>query len=48
MGKMVRGEVEKGMMVKGGGNEMEEGIKIERGNIGEMREYMEEEEEDIV
>ncbi|UWF58164.1 single-stranded-DNA-specific exonuclease RecJ [Brucella sp. 2716] len=48
LGKLVRGAVEKGLLVKGGGHAMAAGITIERGNLGALRAYLEEEAVDIV
>ncbi|WP_101433292.1 single-stranded-DNA-specific exonuclease RecJ [Brucella melitensis] len=48
LGKLVRGAVEKGLLVKGGGHAMAAGITIERGNLGALRAYLEEEAADIV
>ncbi|SUW24634.1 single-stranded-DNA-specific exonuclease RecJ [Brucella abortus] len=48
LGKLVRGAVEKGLLVEGGGHAMAAGITIERGNLGALRAYLEEEAADIV
>ncbi|UWF65812.1 MULTISPECIES: single-stranded-DNA-specific exonuclease RecJ [unclassified Brucella] len=48
LGKLVRGAVEKGLLVKGGGHAMAAGITIERGNLGALRAYLEEEAADTV
>lgn len=48
LGRLVRGAVEKGLLVKGGGHAMAAGITIERGNLGALRAYLEEEAADIV
>lgn len=40
LGKLVRGAVEKGLLVKGGGHAMAAGITIERGNLGALRAYL--------
>jgi len=41
MGRMVRGAVEKGLAIKGGGHAMAAGLTIERGRLGALRAYFE-------
>ncbi|MHC5233728.1 single-stranded-DNA-specific exonuclease RecJ [Brucella sp. LJL56] len=48
LGKLVRGAVERGLLIKGGGHAMAAGITIERGNLGALRAYLEEESAYIV
>ena len=48
LGKLVRGAVERGLLVKGGGHAMAAGITIERANLGALRAYLEEESAHIV
>ena len=48
LGKLVRGAVDRGLLVKGGGHAMAAGITIERGNLGALRAYLEEESAHIV
>ncbi|OYR22672.1 single-stranded-DNA-specific exonuclease RecJ [Brucella thiophenivorans] len=48
LGKLVRGAVEKGLLVKGGGHAMAAGITIERAKLGALRAFLEEESADIV
>lgn len=48
LGKLVRGAVEKGLLVKGGGHAMAAGITIERGKLGALRAYLEGESADTV
>ncbi|MBB4094312.1 single-stranded-DNA-specific exonuclease RecJ [Ochrobactrum pecoris] len=48
LGKLVRGAMERGLLVKGGGHAMAAGITIERGNLGALRAYLEEESAHIV
>lgn len=48
LGKLVRGAVEKGLLVKGGGHAMAAGITIERAKLGALRAYLEEESADTV
>ncbi|WP_273726468.1 single-stranded-DNA-specific exonuclease RecJ [Brucella gallinifaecis] len=48
LGKLVRGAMERGLLVKGGGHAMAAGITIERGKLGALRAYLEEESADIV
>lgn len=48
LGKLVRGAVEKGLLVKGGGHAMAAGITIERSKLGALRAYLEEESADTV
>jgi len=42
LGRMVRGAVEKGLLMKGGGHAMAAGITVERGRLGALRAYFEE------
>jgi single-stranded-DNA-specific exonuclease len=42
LGKLVRGAVEKGLLVKGGGHAMAAGITVERSKLGDLRAYFEE------
>lgn len=42
MGKLVRGAVEAGLLVKGGGHAMAAGITVEQEKLGELRAYFEE------
>ncbi|KXF77205.1 single-stranded-DNA-specific exonuclease RecJ [Paramesorhizobium deserti] len=42
LGRMVRGAVEKGLLVKGGGHAMAAGITVERDKLGALRAYFEE------
>lgn len=42
LGKAVRGAVEKGLLVKGGGHAMAAGITVETGQLGALRAYFEE------
>jgi len=42
LGKLVRGAVEEGLLVKGGGHAMAAGITVERGKLGDLRAYFEE------
>lgn len=42
LGRMVRGAVEKGLLVKGGGHAMAAGITVERDRLGALRAYFEE------
>lgn len=48
LGKLVRGAMERGLLVKGGGHAMAAGITIERSNLGALRAYLEEESAHIV
>lgn len=48
LGKLVRGAMERGLLVKGGGHAMAAGITIARGKLGALRAYLEEESADIV
>ncbi|MEN0097486.1 MAG: single-stranded-DNA-specific exonuclease RecJ [Brucella pseudogrignonensis] len=48
LGKLVRGAMERGLLVKGGGHAMAAGITIERGKLGALRAYLEEESADTV
>ncbi|HBQ32249.1 MAG TPA: single-stranded-DNA-specific exonuclease RecJ [Ochrobactrum anthropi] len=48
LGKLVRGAMERGLLVKGGGHAMAAGITIERANLGALRAYLEEESAHIV
>lgn len=42
IGRLVRGAVEEGILVKGGGHSMAAGLTIERGRLGDLRLYLEE------
>jgi single-stranded-DNA-specific exonuclease len=42
LGKLVRGAVEEGLLVKGGGHAMAAGITVERSKLGDLRAYFEE------
>ena len=42
MGRMVRGAVESGLLLKGGGHAMAAGLTVERANLGKLRAYFEE------
>jgi len=42
LGKLVRGAVAEGLLVKGGGHAMAAGITVERGKLGDLRAYFEE------
>ncbi|YBV97358.1 single-stranded-DNA-specific exonuclease RecJ [Phyllobacteriaceae bacterium JZ32] len=42
LGRMVRGAVEKGLLVKGGGHAMAAGITVERDRLGALRAYFDE------
>lgn len=48
LGKLVRGAMERGLLVKGGGHAMAAGITIERSKLGALRAYLEEESADTV
>ncbi len=48
LGKLVRGAMERGLLVKGGGHAMAACINIERGKLGALRAYLEEESADTV
>ncbi len=48
LGKLVRGAMERGLLVKGGGHAMAAGITIERSNLGALRAYLEDESAHIV
>lgn len=48
LGKLVRGAIERGLLVKGGGHAMAAGITIERANLGALRAYFEEESAHII
>ncbi len=48
LGRMVRGAVEKELLVKGGGHAMAAGITVERGRLGALRAYFEEMASDTV
>jgi len=48
LGKLVRNAVDKGLLIKGGGHAMAAGITIERGKLGALRAFLEEESADIV
>lgn len=42
LGKMVRAAVDNGLLVKGGGHAMAAGLTVERGNLGKLRAFFEE------
>jgi single-stranded-DNA-specific exonuclease len=42
LGRLVRGAVERGLLVKGGGHAMAAGITVERDKLGRLRAYLEE------
>jgi single-stranded-DNA-specific exonuclease len=42
LGKLVRGAVEEGLLVKGGGHAMAAGITVDRSRLGDLRAYFEE------
>ncbi|TDK38780.1 single-stranded-DNA-specific exonuclease RecJ [Rhizobium deserti] len=42
MGRMVRAAVDAGLLVKGGGHAMAAGLTVERGNLGRLRAFFEE------
>ncbi|MHC1549332.1 single-stranded-DNA-specific exonuclease RecJ [Phyllobacterium sp. K27] len=42
LGKLVRGAVDRGLLVKGGGHAMAAGITVERGKMGALRAFFEE------
>ena len=42
LGKLVRGAVDEGLLVKGGGHAMAAGITVERSKLGDLRAYFEE------
>ncbi len=42
VGRAVRGAVERGLLVKGGGHAMAAGLTVERGRLGALRAYLEE------
>ncbi|MGV1804003.1 single-stranded-DNA-specific exonuclease RecJ [Agrobacterium vitis] len=42
MGKMVRAAVDNGLLVKGGGHAMAAGLTVERGNLGKLRAFFDE------
>lgn len=48
MGKMVRGAVDEGLLVKGGGHAMAAGLTVERQNLGRLRAFFEEAARDVV
>ncbi len=48
LGKLVRGAIERDLLVKGGGHAMAAGITIERARLGAFRAYLEEEAAHIV
>jgi single-stranded-DNA-specific exonuclease len=48
LGKLVRNAVDKGLLIKGGGHAMAAGITIERGKLGALRAFLEDESADIV
>lgn len=48
VGKMVRGAVEEGLLVKGGGHAMAAGLTVQRENLGKLRAYFEAAAESIV
>jgi single-stranded-DNA-specific exonuclease len=48
IGKLVRGAMEKGILIKGGGHAMAAGLTIEREKLGDLRSYLEEQVADDV
>ncbi|MDQ0998814.1 single-stranded-DNA-specific exonuclease [Phyllobacterium ifriqiyense] len=48
LGKLVRGAVEQGLLVKGGGHAMAAGITVERGKMGALRAFFEEQSAEMV
>lgn len=48
LGKLVRGAMDRGLLVKGGGHAMAAGITIERPKLGALRAYLEDESAHIV
>jgi len=42
LGRMVRGALDEGLLVKGGGHAMAAGLTVERGNLGRLRTFFEE------
>lgn len=48
LGRLVRGAMERGLLVKGGGHAMAAGITIERAKLGALRAYLEDESAHIV
>lgn len=48
MGRLVRGAVESGLLVKGGGHAMAAGLTVERANLGRLRQFFEERAETVV
>lgn len=48
MGRMVRGAVDAGILVKGGGHAMAAGLTVERANLGPLRVYFEETSQSLV
>ncbi len=48
LGKLVRGAVEEGLLVKGGGHAMAAGITVERARLGDLRAYFEQHASDAV
>ena len=48
LGRLVRGAIDKGLLIKGGGHAMAAGITIEQSKLGALRAYFEEESAQIV
>lgn len=48
LGKLVRGAVEQGLLIKGGGHAMAAGITVERGKMGALRAFFEEQSAEMV
>ncbi|EJN06512.1 single-stranded-DNA-specific exonuclease RecJ [Phyllobacterium sp. YR531] len=48
LGKLVRGAVERGLLLKGGGHAMAAGITVERGKMGALRAFFEEQSAEMV
>lgn len=48
LGKLVRGAVEQGLLIKGGGHAMAAGITVERGKMGALRAFFEEQSAETV
>ncbi|MVA82598.1 single-stranded-DNA-specific exonuclease RecJ [Agrobacterium vitis] len=48
MGKMVRAAVDNGLLVKGGGHAMAAGLTVERGNLGKLRAFFDEQAQEKV
>ncbi|MUZ76217.1 single-stranded-DNA-specific exonuclease RecJ [Agrobacterium vitis] len=48
MGKMVRAAVDNGLLVKGGGHAMAAGLTVDRGNLGKLRAFFDEQAQEKV